>query len=196
MARGRPSRATVYARLDSQLAELRTRLGGLPSPEESAYVWTDIWHLEAHHSTALEGNALVLREVETLLDQGRAVDARPLKEYMEVKGYGDAVSRVYREAMGAGDRTTDTLITVQEVRHIYHLAMSPVWQVSPPSRRHRDRITRQPPAPRHPSLHRRHDSAVVTAGTRMPGRMGRHHQHDPRPAARRRHPSRTASRGT
>lgn len=42
MARGRPSRATVYARLDNQLAELRTRLGGLPSPEESAYVWADI----------------------------------------------------------------------------------------------------------------------------------------------------------
>lgn len=79
MARGRPSRATVYARLDSQLAELRTRLGGLPSPEESAYVWADIWHLEAHHSTALEGNTLVLREVETLLDQGKAVGAKPLE---------------------------------------------------------------------------------------------------------------------
>ena len=140
MARGRPSRATVYARPDSQLAELRTRLGGLPAPEESAYVWTDIWHLEAHHSTALEGNTLVLREVETLLAQGRAVGAKPLKEYMEVKGYGDAASWVYREAMGAGDRTTETLITVQGVRHIHHLAMSPVWQVSP---------IRTPPRPNH-----------------------------------------------
>jgi len=131
MARGRPSRATVYARLDSQLAELRTRLGGLPSPEESAYVWADIWHLEAHHSTALEGNTLVLREVETLLDQGKAVGAKPLREYMEVKGYGDAASWVYREAMGAGDRTADTLITVQEIRHIHHLGLTLVWQVSP-----------------------------------------------------------------
>ena len=131
MARGRPSRATVYARLDNQLAELRTRLGGLPSPEESAYVWADIWHLEAHHSTALEGNTLVLREVETLLDQGKAVGAKPLREYMEVKGYGDAASWVYREAMGAGDRTADTLITVQEIRHIHHLALTLVWQVSP-----------------------------------------------------------------
>ena len=74
------SRASVYARLDSQLAELRTRFGGLPSPDESAYVWADIWHLEAHHSTALEGNTLVLREVETLLDQGKAVGAKPLRE--------------------------------------------------------------------------------------------------------------------
>ncbi len=159
MARGRPSRATVYARLDSQLAELRTRLGGLPSPEESAYVWTDIWHLEAHHSTALEGNTLVLREVETLLDQGRAVGAKPLKEYMEVKGYGDAASWVYREAMGAGDRTTDTLITVQEVRHIHHLAMSPVWQVSP----HPDATEAESPG-----NFRRHDIHPFTAGMTPP----------------------------
>ncbi len=131
MARGRPSRATVYARLDRQLAELHTRLGRLPSPGESTYVWADIWHLEAHHSTALEGNTLVLREVATLLDEGRAVGAKPLKEYMEVTGYGDAASWVYREAMGAGDRTDDALITVREVRHIHHLAMSAVWQVSP-----------------------------------------------------------------
>jgi Fic/DOC family len=131
VTRGRPSRATVYARLDSQLDQLRTRLGGLPSPEESAYVWADIWHLEAHHSTALEGNTLVLREVETLLDQGKAVGAKPLREYMEVRGYGDAASWVYREAMGAGDRTADTLITVQEIRHIHHLTVGLVWQVSP-----------------------------------------------------------------
>lgn len=70
MARGRPARATVYARLELQMAELRTRLGGLPSPKEAEYVWADIWHLEAHHSTALEGNTLVLREVEALLEEG------------------------------------------------------------------------------------------------------------------------------
>ena len=131
MSRGRPSRATVYRRLEQQLSELRTRFGGLPSPKESEYVWSDIWHLEAHHSTALEGNTLVLREVEELLDRGKAVGARPLKEYLEVKGYGDAATWVYREAMGAGDRSGDDLITVQEVRHIHHLAMGPVWLVAP-----------------------------------------------------------------
>lgn len=129
--RGRPSRATVYARLEGLLRELNTRLGGLPSPDEAAYVWADIWHLEAHHSTALEGNTLVLREVESLLDQGKAVGAKPLKEYIEVKGYGDAASWVYREAMGGGDRTAGRLITVQEIRHIHHLAMHLVWQVEP-----------------------------------------------------------------
>lgn len=90
MGRGRPSRETVYARLETGVAELNGRLGGLPSPDESQFIWSDIWHLEAHHSTALEGNTLVLREVEALLDKGRAVGAKPLKEYMEVQGYGQA----------------------------------------------------------------------------------------------------------
>lgn len=54
MSRGRLTRASVYARLEAALDELRTRLGGLPTPEESAFVWRDIWHLEAHHSTAIE----------------------------------------------------------------------------------------------------------------------------------------------
>jgi Fic family protein len=121
----------VYRRLELHLDELRTRFGGLPSSDESEYVWADIWHLEAHHSTALEGNTLVLREVEQLLDRGKAVGAKPLKEYMEVKGYGDAASWVYREAMGASDRTASELVTVQELRHIHFLAMSPVWLVSP-----------------------------------------------------------------
>ncbi|MFZ1410422.1 MAG: Fic family protein [Micropruina sp.] len=125
------SRETVYHRLDAQLADLHARLGGLPSPKESEYIWSDIWHLEAHHSTALEGNTLVLREVESLLDEGRAVGSKPLKEYMEVKGYGDAAAWVYAEAMGAADRESGQLLTVHEVRHIHHVAMGPVWLVAP-----------------------------------------------------------------
>jgi hypothetical protein len=131
MPRGRMSRQTVYRRLDAQLADLQTRLGGLPSPKESEYIWSDIWHLEAHHSTALEGNTLVLREVESLLEKGRAIGAKPLKEYTEVKGYGDAATWVYREAMGASDREAEQLLTVQEIRNIHHLAMGPVWSVAP-----------------------------------------------------------------
>src|SRR5664280_3833829 len=120
MARGRVSRKTVYRRLDAHLADLHSRLGGLPSPKESEYIWSDIWHLEAHHSTALEGNTLVLREVESLLERGRAVGSKPLKEYMEVKGYGDAATWVYREGMGVGDRAAGTLVPVQEIRHNHH----------------------------------------------------------------------------
>jgi fido (protein-threonine AMPylation protein) len=121
----------VYARLENALDELWLRLGGLPSPKESEFIWEDIWHLEAHHSTALEGNTLVLREVEALLESGRAVGSKPLKEYMEVKGYGDAAAWVYAQAMEPGDWTSGELLTVQTVRHVHHLAMNPVWQVAP-----------------------------------------------------------------
>jgi hypothetical protein len=62
-------------------------------------IWDDIWHQEAHHSTALEGNPLVLREVQTLLDQGRAVGAKALREYNEVRGYADAARWVYSQAL-------------------------------------------------------------------------------------------------
>lgn len=95
MARGRPSRVTVYLRLEAAIEELHTKFGGLPTPKELETIWSDIWHLEAHHSTALEGNTLVLREVEALLDKGRAVGAKPLKEYLEVQGYGAAAKWVY-----------------------------------------------------------------------------------------------------
>lgn len=61
---GRPSRVAVYQRLDEAVAELRGRLGRLPVPAESDDIWSDIWHQEAHNSTALEGNTLVLHEVE------------------------------------------------------------------------------------------------------------------------------------
>lgn len=131
MARGGPSRATVYARLDAAIAELRTRLGGLPSPKESETIWSDIWHREAHHSTALEGNTLVLREVEALLERGRAVGAKPLSEYMEVKGYGDAARWVYGQALEPDEWSDGELITLNEVRRIHHLAMGPVWTVTP-----------------------------------------------------------------
>ncbi len=129
--RGRPARATVYERLDRALEDLRDRLGGLPSPKESEYIWSDIWHLEAHHSTALEGNTLVLREVESLLEEGRAVGSKPLREYMEVQGYGDAAKWVYAQALEPDGWTDGSLLTAAEVRHIHYLAMTPVWQVSP-----------------------------------------------------------------
>jgi hypothetical protein len=131
MARGRPARATVYARLDTALIELRDRLGGLPSPGESKLIWSDIWHLEAHHSTALEGNTLVLREVEALLDRGRAVGAKPLREYLEVKGYGDAAGWVYAQALEPGDWHDGRLVSLREIRRVHALAMTPVWEVEP-----------------------------------------------------------------
>ena len=65
--RGRPPRRELYHRLDADVADLRERLGGLPPPEEAAEIWRGIWYEEAHHSTAIEGNTLLLKQVERLL---------------------------------------------------------------------------------------------------------------------------------
>lgn len=159
MPRGRPSRATVYARLDAAIAELDERLGGLPSPKESEFVWSDIWHLEAHHSTALEGNTLAMREVEALLDEGRAVGAKPLKEYMEVHGYGSAARWVYSRAPAPTERHDGTLISFSEVGEIHRLAMSPVWQVAP----HPDATEREAPG-----MFREHEIAAFDGGMKPP----------------------------
>jgi hypothetical protein len=73
-----------------EVGELRDRLGGLLLPAEAEDIWTAIWYQAAHNSTALEGNTLVLREVEVLLAEGRVVGQKQLKDYMEVRGYADA----------------------------------------------------------------------------------------------------------
>jgi Fic family protein len=131
VARGRPSRATIYTRLDDAIRVLSTRLGRLPSPKESESIWSDIWHLEAHHSTALEGNTLVLREVEKLLEDGRAVGAKTLREYAEVKGYADAARWVYGQALEPDEWSDGALISLNELRRVHHTAMTPVWDVAP-----------------------------------------------------------------
>lgn len=159
MGRGRPTRATVYARLDAAIAELQQRLGGLPPPQESERIWSDIWHLEAHHSTALEGNTLVLREVEALLEQGRAVGAKTMREYLEVQGYGDAARWVYAQALDPGDWGHGSLVSIQEIRHVHVLAMTPVWQVAP----HPDATDREGPG-----HFREHDIHPFAAGMTPP----------------------------
>ena len=114
-----------------QIGELRERLGGLPSPLEAQDIWRGIWLEEAHHSTAIEGNTLVLKQVELLLSEGRAVGNKELSEYLEVRGYATAADWVYGRAIEPGSWSDGGLITVAEVRHIHTLAMTPVWDVSP-----------------------------------------------------------------
>ena len=106
-------------------------MGGLPTPVEAEDIWGDIWYQEAHNSTAIEGNTLVLREVEILLAEGRAVGDKQLAEYMEVRGYADAAEWVYRQGLSPGDWTTGDLVTLTEVRHVHTLAMGKVWEVAP-----------------------------------------------------------------
>ncbi len=129
--RGRPPREAVYERLGVQIGELHDRLGGLPSPVEAEGIWRGIWLEEAHHSTAIEGNTLVLKQVEALLAEGRAVGNKELSEYLEVRGYADAADWVYGHAIQPGEWTSRGLITVTELRHLHQLTMTPVWDVAP-----------------------------------------------------------------
>jgi hypothetical protein len=129
--RGRKSREAIYRQLADGAEELRTRLGGLPTPVEAEDIWGDIWYQEAHNSTAIEGNTLVLREVEILLVEGRAVGDKQLAEYMEVRGYADAAEWVYQQGLSPGEWTTGDLVTLTEVRHVHRLAMFKVWEVDP-----------------------------------------------------------------
>jgi hypothetical protein len=157
--RGRKPRARIHEFLEEEVVALRERYGGLPSPREARDIWGDIWHQEAHNSTAIEGNTLVLKEVELLLREGKAVGDKPLKDYLEVEGYGRAAEWVYDQARDAGDWTSDNLLTLAEVRHVHETAMAPVWQVAP-----------HPDATPHegPGNFRRHNIEPFPGGMRPP----------------------------
>src|SRR6266567_562133 len=131
-SRGRPSGTDVLRTLDRAVEDLRS-VGGLPLPVEADAIWERIWYEEAHHSTAIEGNTLVLKEVERLLREGKAVGSKELAEYLEVEGYARAAQWVYTQAVeqppdwSAGER-----INLTELRQIHKLAVEPAWLHSPP----------------------------------------------------------------
>ena len=130
--RGRPRREEIYHRLRVQVGELEDLLGGLPSPAEASGLWRDIWYEEAHHSTAIEGNTLVLKQVEQLLSQGKAVGNKELSEYLEVRGYANAAEWVYEQAINpTGPARPGAILTMSEVRHVHQTAMAPTWEVAP-----------------------------------------------------------------
>lgn len=157
--RGRPSRQDLYKRLQVQIGELRDKLGGLPSPEEAEGIWRGIWLEEAHHSTAIEGNTLVLKQVEQLLAEGRAVGNKELGEYLEVRGYADAADWVYGHGIRPGDWSSGRLITLAELRQVHTLAMTPVWDVAP----HPQATPREGPG-----SFREHDIEPFPGGMRPP----------------------------
>jgi hypothetical protein len=142
-----------------QIGELRERLGGLPSPVEAEGIWRGIWLEEAHHSTAIEGNTLVLKQVEALLAEGRAVGNKELSEYLEVRGYANAADWVYGHGIRPGEWSHGELISLAELRHVHDLTMGPVWDVAP-----------QPHATERegPGSFREHDIEAFPAGMKPP----------------------------
>jgi hypothetical protein len=156
---GRPPREVVYERLRVQIGELRDRLGGLPSPVEAQGIWRDIWLEEAHHSTAIEGNTLVQKQVEKLLAEGRAVGNKELREYMEVQGYGNAADWVYGHAIEPGAWIVEEPMTLTDLRQVHRLALDLVWDVAP----HPDATDQE-----HPGSFRRHDVEPFPGGMTPP----------------------------
>lgn len=129
---GRPTREAIYQRFTAAIAEL-ANYGGLPKPHEAKGLWDDVWHRETHHSTALEGNTLILREVEQLLQEGRAVGSKALKDYLEVLGYGEAAQWVYQQALEPEEWRHNGLVTLSEIRQVHVLALGKAWEVAPHS---------------------------------------------------------------
>lgn len=155
---GRPSRKTIHERLEDEVRALAD-VGGLPKPEEAQEIWRTIWFHDAHNSTALEGNTLVLKQVEALLSRGEAVGSKDLKEYLEVKGYADAARWVYEQARQPSWTGASAPVTLQDLRHIHHLAMTPVWAVAP----HPDALPTESPG-----NFRQHDLRPFSHGMQPP----------------------------
>src|SRR4051812_38782860 len=125
----RPSRGLIYQRLEQAVDDLEA-MGGLPTPDEARGIWEGIWHEEAHHSTAIEGNTLLMKEVQLLLFEGRAVGHKELREYLEVRGYADAALWVYRQAVKQVPNVDDPaafsgFVNLTELREIHRLVVAP-----------------------------------------------------------------------
>jgi prophage maintenance system killer protein len=159
--RGRPSRQSIFEDFDRAKAGL-LEVGGLPRPEEAQAIWQGIWQEETHHSTAMEGNTMLLREVKVLLEQGRAVGDRELKEYLEIQAYSEAAQWIYAQAVGTGewaqaDRTD--LVTLTELRQVHSMVVDPVWRSFPPPGRQPDEG---------PGSFRRHEVQPLASGYTPP----------------------------
>ncbi len=124
----RPSRETIYARLEISVVGLKG-FGGLPLPAEAEAIWRDIWFEEAHHSTAIEGNTLILREVQLLLDQHKAVGSKEMQAYLEVQGYAKAAQWVYAQAVRGGGPIQ---VSLTEIREIHKIVVEQAWLEFPP----------------------------------------------------------------
>jgi fido (protein-threonine AMPylation protein) len=133
----------------AEVAKSLEEYGGLPTIKQASDIWDDIWYVEAHNSTAIEGNTLVLREVKALLQQQRTVGGKKLKEYLEVEGYGKASKWVYGQARAPKSfAPTEELVTLFELRMIHEELMGPVWSIFP----HKDAMPSE-----NPGSFRQHD---------------------------------------
>lgn len=128
MPRGRPTTEQLLHRVDSEVAVLRERFGGLPHSLELNHVLREIWLLETHHSTAIEGSSLSEQDVIAVVERDEARGT--LREALEVKAYADAAGWVYETAP-----TVAAGVDLATVREVHRRVVSPVWAVFPPTTR-------------------------------------------------------------
>lgn len=127
MPRGRPTTERLLERVDAEAKVLRDRFGGLPHSLELDHVLREIWLLETHHSTAIEGSSLSEQDVVAVVERDEARGS--LVEALEVKSYADAAGWVYETA------PTATGVGLQTVREVHRRVVGPVWAVFPPATR-------------------------------------------------------------
>lgn len=128
MPRGRPTTEQLLARVDAEADLLRDRFGGLPHRLELDHVLREIWLLETHHSTAIEGSSLSPQDVVAVVERNEARGS--LTEALEVKAYADAAGWVYETAA-----ETPPGITLATVREVHRRVVGPVWAAFPPTTR-------------------------------------------------------------
>ncbi len=128
MPRGRPSTEQLLSRVDNEVDVLHTRFGGLPHSLELDHVLREIWLLETHHSTAIEGSSLSAQDVVAVVEHDEARGT--LAESLEVKAYADAAAWVYETAPGE-----PTGISLATIREVHRRVVGPVWAVFPPASR-------------------------------------------------------------
>lgn len=126
MARGRPTRADVLARVDELTNHFHVDYGGLPRAVEADEILREIWLEDTYHSSALEGAPLSKKQVVALVEQDQA--SGPLTDTLEVRGYSDAAAWVYRVA---GDYAAADGVPIEVVRRIHEMLMRTSWTVKP-----------------------------------------------------------------
>ena len=141
------------------MREVITTHGALPAPASARDVWDDLWIADAHNSTAIEGNTLVLAQVRDLLRAHETSGRRPLRDYLEVLGYAAAARSIIDEIDTQPSAARTARVTVTDVRRLHALAIGPVWEWEP----HPDALPEETPGG-----WRRHDVHVFPGGMRPP----------------------------
>jgi Fic family protein len=155
---GRPKQTAIFEQFVAVQDELQ-KYGGLPSLDKAADIWDEIWMVEAHNSTGLEGNTLTLREVRTLLEANKASGGEKLREYIEVLCYANAAKWVYSQAR-MPSMISGEIITLTEIRHIHEQLVRLVWEVDPPKQLLQNEG---------PGSFRQHDIKRFSEGMQPPG---------------------------